>query len=693
MSQTSSLPPVRLSLADAEAWEARARRQPELAQELEGQSGEGALWALAVLDEQAGQPMRGAGRLAALAGLAGDLGSFCQLARVRMALAAGDADTARVALRLAIRTAESGKMMRAANRLLKQLRRQGGAGGGLRSMRIALEGAVTLDLLAEQLAVQCWAEGIDAEMHVGPFGQMEQQILDPRSALGAFAPETVILLPPVGSLGLDDQNGEEVVEEQAARFRRLWRQSQERWGAFTLQCNFEVPLADPLGRLSAAVPGGRAWTLRRLNQALWEAASAEPGVAVFDLDQTAAAYGKRRWSDPVLWYAAKQYPAAAALPALSRELAATLRAVAGRSSKCLVLDLDNTLWGGVVGEDGVADLKIGGPSPAGEAYADFQRYVRGLSRRGILLAVCSKNDDADARRPFREHPEMILREEEIAVFLANWKPKDENLREIARTINIGLDSLVFVDDNPAERARVRQYLPEVEVIELPPDPAYYVAAVEGAGLWEPLSITAEDRMRTGSIRSNAERQALEVSSGSVDEYLAGLGMEVELAPFDEVNLPRIVQLINKTNQFNLTTRRATEAEVRQVMDGGCYTQAMRVRDRFGDSGLTGVLIARPVPDGDWRIETWLMSCRVLGRRLDEVMMAALDRAARRRGARRLIGEYRPTAKNGLVADLYERLSFTRGEPAGDGWWYQRELASSPAFVFPPVGQCEDRTAE
>ncbi len=284
--------------------------------------------------------------------------------------------------------------------------------------------------------------------------------------------------------------------------------------------------------------------------------------------------------------------------------------------------------------------------------------------------------------PFRQHPETVLREQDFAVFVANWKSKDENLREIAAALNIGLDAMVFVDDNPAERSRIRQILPEVEVVEMPADPALYISTVSRQGLFETLAITKEDQQRSTSIRQNLERKALESSAASVDDYLTQLDIKAQLAPFDEANLPRIVQLINKTNQFNLTTRRRTEAEVRALLAAGVYTQAMRTSDRFGDSGLTGVLIAIPEGDG-LLVDTWLMSCRVLGRRLDEVMFAALVRYAAGNRYTHIIGEYIPTAKNSQVVDLYARLGCDAIAPDGERHFFRWEtgrMFSAPAMI-------------
>ena len=521
----------------------------------------------------------------------------------------------------------SHRTLGAVDRLAKQLRK-----GNLafrRRTKIALLGSATLEFWLPALRAQCFAWGIDAEFHVGPFGQYQQ--------------------------------------ERVNGLRSLWKQVRERMGAFVVQLNAEIPAQDPYGRLSAALPGGLGRMLRGFNLALWDAERAEPGVAVVDVEQIAAKFGKlaiqkQGWQDAVLWNTAKQYPSSQATPVLTHHLTGVFRAVLGLAAKCVAVDLDGTLWGGVIGEDGLGGIQIGG-GPVGEAHAAFQTYLKALAARGIMLAACSKNNREDALAPFREHRGMVLKEEDFAVFVANWESKDQNLKEIARIINIGLDAIVFVDDNPMERARVRQNVPEVEVVELPHDPSGFVAALDEPLYFEALALTGEDRVRGQSIRTNQERAQLETQSGSVDDYLASLAMTVELAPFQPADTARIVQLINKTNQFNLTTRRLNERDVSQLLAGeGNYTQSLRVSDRFGDNGLTGVLIA--VREGDsLRVHTWLMSCRVMGRRLEEAVLAALSKFARTSGAAKIIGEYLPTAKNEVVAKLYSTLGFTAtGEP-------------------------------
>src|SRR5579862_2582736 len=622
----------------------------DLAERLEAVRTDCGGWLRAAMLEAAGRFEEAAAALRVLREKAtGEERALVMLASARNLLAAGHPEQVWHPLGEAAKSSAAPRTLRNITRLLTQARKKAEP-PFRRRCRVGLLSSATIDFLAPIVRAQCFGAGIDAEIYVGPFNQIEQEIRNPDSGLARFRPDVIVIGTEWRSLGLSDEEEDPggKVREHVARTVSLWREGRERFGSAVIQFNYEAPPFEALGQLSAALPGGHGRLLRAINLALWEAAERNPGVVILDVEQVAARFGKERWSDPVLWHTAKQYPSAEALPALGQQLTNLVRAIAGLTFKCLALDLDGVLWGGVIGEDGLAGIQLGGGA-AGEAFVEFQRYLRSLTRTGVLLAVCSKNNPDDAVLPFREHPETALTEQDFAVFVANWKAKDENLREIAAALNVGLDAIVFVDDNPAERSRVRQNLPEVEVVEMPTDPALYVSTLSARGLFETLAITTEDRERTASIRKNLERSALASSAGSVDDYLAQLEIKAQLFPFDEVNLPRIVQLINKTNQFNLTTRRRTEAEVRALISAGAYTQAMRVGDRFGDSGLTGVLIA--VPEGHTlRVDTWLMSCRVLGRRLDEVMFAALVRYAAENGYQEIVGEYIATAKNGQVAE-------------------------------------------
>jgi FkbH-like protein len=402
-----------------------------------------------------------------------------------------------------------------------------------------------------------------------------------------------------------------------------------------------------------------------LNAAIRLAADQE-GVDLLALDDAVARHGLAAWHDPALWHRAKQEISPAATPMYGDLVARLVAAGKGKSAKCLVLDLDNTCWGGVIGDDGLNGIVLGQGNALGEAFVGFQSYAKALSQRGIILAVCSKNDEANALEPFDKHPDMVLRTPDIACFVANWQDKAANLRAIASRLNIGIDSLVFADDNPFERELVRAELPEVAVPELPEDPALYADCIARAGYFEAVAITEEDRVRNAMYRANAEREALLDTATDMAGYLQALEMQLHVRPFDPVGLPRITQLINKSNQFNLMTRRYTEAEVARVMDDpAAIGLQLRLVDRLGDNGIIAVVIGERA-GADLVIDTWLMSCRVLGRGVEEATLQTLAEAARAHGARALIGQYRPTPKNGMVREHYAKLGFAKLDDLADG---------------------------
>jgi FkbH-like protein len=420
----------------------------------------------------------------------------------------------------------------------------------------------------------------------------------------------------------------------------------------------------------------------RVNQQMRTAADDE-GVDILALDARIAEDGLAAWHNPVLWHRAKQEISPAAAPFYGELVARLIAARRGLSSKCLVLDLDNTLWGGVIGDDGLSGIALGQGSALGEAYVAFQRYAKDLSRRGIILAVCSKNDEDNAWTPFDQHPEMVLKRADIACLVANWEDKVTNLRSIAQALNIGLDALVFADDNPFERNIVRRELPMVAVPELPADPALYGRCIADAGYFEAPAITWEDRARAAQYQGNAQREASRSASTDLAGYLASLQMRLEWHPFDPIGQQRITQLINKTNQFNLTTRRYTDADVAAAMHAkDALTLQLRLTDRFGDNGVIGIVIARPREsgNGEWFIDTWLMSCRVLGRQVEQATMNLLVECASEAGAQTLIGEYRVTAKNGMVQQHYEKLGFTQIPAHEDGvTTWRRAIADFAPF--------------
>jgi FkbH-like protein len=372
-------------------------------------------------------------------------------------------------------------------------------------------------------------------------------------------------------------------------------------------------------------------------------------------------------------------------PIFGELLARVIGAQRGLSKKCLVLDLDNTLWGGVVGDDGPEGIVLGEGSAAGEAYLAVQRYAKQLRDRGVVLAVCSKNDPSIAETTFREHPEMLLRPSDIAVFMANWDDKASNLPKIAERLNLGIDSLVFMDDNPAERARVREGLPMVAVPELPDDAAQYVRCLADAGYFESIAFTADDAQRAQQYTENASREALRASAQNLEAFLDGLRMKVVFGPFQSVDLQRVTQLINKTNQFNLTTKRYTQHEISEfasAQDG--LTLQFRLLDRFGDNGLVSAMILRPVAEEPdvLEVDTWVMSCRVFARQLELEAMNIVVEESRRRGIRALRARYVPTARNSVVKDLYATLGFLQIEDSDRSTYWRLKLGEyAPHSTF------------
>ena len=367
--------------------------------------------------------------------------------------------------------------------------------------------------------------------------------------------------------------------------------------------------------------------------------------------------GRDRWESPAQWCTAKQHPAPEALPALVDAQMAHVRAVVGLTRKVLVCDLDNTLWGGVIGEDGLTGIRLGPGSPEGEAYSALQEYLLELKGRGLLLAVCSKNNPEDARLPFEQHPHMRLRLDDIAAFVASWDDKVEQIRRVAHALSLGTDSFVFLDDNPFERTWVRSQLPEVAAPELT-TPFTYVRELDRHRYFQTLTLSNEDQARTEMYRVEGARAVLRTQAASLDEFLEQLRMRATAVAITPANLARVTQLVNKTNQFNLTTMRYTEADIERIAgDPRGWARAFHLADRFGDHGLIGVLLCRAAEPDGWEIDTWLMSCRVLGRRMEHLMFDRLVEAARAHGIARVVGVYRPTAKNGQVADLLPRLGF------------------------------------
>ena len=452
---------------------------------------------------------------------------------------------------------------------------------------------------------------------------------------------------------------DETIAKLIGELRSLWQRAREIFNAAIIQQTFINVTEQVFGSYDRLVPGAPARVVARLNDRLCEAA-AQDGALLLDIARASERDGIDAWFDAGRWLQGKLEVAPQAAPLYGDFVARILAAQRGLSKKCLVLDLDNTLWGGVIGDDGLDGIVLGEGSAVGEAHLALQRYAKQLNERGVILAVCSKNNPEVAEAAFREHPEMLLRRSDIAVFLANWHDKTENLKTVATRLNIGLDSLVFVDDHPVERARVRQSLPMIAVPELPEDAAQFVRCIADAGYFEAVAFTSEDRHRAGQYAANAEREVLLGSAQSMDEFLRGLKMSVAFGPFTVVDHARVVQLINKTNQFNTTTRRYTSEEITYFANlPNALTLQFRLSDQFGDNGLVSAMILRSTPDHEdvLEIDSWVMSCRVFGRQLEFEAMNIAVEAARQRGARAFVADYIASSKNEVIRALYPSLGF------------------------------------
>jgi len=533
---------------------------------------------------------------------------------------------------------------------------------------LALLGTSTTEYLTPLLRLAARRRGIDLTVWEAPFNTYRQVVLDPQSPLYRRGFDLVLFAPDDTALSLPlfSDEPDAAVEAETAKWVDLWETIAERTRARIVQCNIALPPRSAFGHLGARLPGSRQTMAQRVNLRLGELAG--DGVSLVDCDMLSALVGKDRWFDDRYRLVAKQSVSLPALPVLARHAAAVIAAELGLARKCVVVDLDNTLWGGEVGEVGIEGVVLGN-GPEGEAYSAFQEHLLDLTKKGIVLAVCSKNDEDLARSMFEHHPDMRVRLDDVAAFAVSWEPKTDGLRSIAATLDLGLDAMVFVDDNPAERELVRSQLPDVEVVTLPDDPASFASTVADSLLFETRSYTSEDARRVDSYRGRAQSIDLERNATSLDDFYRDLAMHAVLAPFDELHLPRVAQLVGKTNQFNVTTRRHSLAALRDFMESpSIITMYARLEDRFTDHGLVGVLIA--VPGGSvLEIDTWLMSCRVIGRTLEHAMLDELVRQAMRAGCTTVRGTYVPTERNSLVADLYERLAFRSvGTSAGTTSW-------------------------
>lgn len=536
-----------------------------------------------------------------------------------------------------------------------------------RPVDVGVLATFTTDLLNELLPLAGQRHGLDLTVRPTPFGQVEQALWDEASPVCVAPPRYVVLAGSVADLlpedftGADPGAAERLVAEAVDRWTALWTRAAA-LRTQVIQLGFAPPAVDPLGAVSWRTAGSSSAVVHEVNTQL--AARAGAGVRFVDVARLAAHVGLSRWWDARCWYRIQQPFAMDALPWLAAAIAEAIAVDAGATRRCVVVDLDNTLWGGVVGQDGLDGIVLR-DGPDGEAYRDFQRYLRGLASHGIVLAVCSKNDPELAEQAIAQAPGMVLRRSDFAALQCGWEPKSRQLLSLARRLRLGLDAMVFVDDNPAECAEVAAALPEVAVVHLSGGPSTFPAAVASVPGLAP-GRGAADTERARSYAALAKAEELRGQFRDIAEHLRSLDMRATTTTVDRSTLPRVAELVGKTNQFNLTTRRRSEAELAAMLDdGSTFAACLRLRDRFADHGLVGVVLA--TIDGDMaELDTLLLSCRVIGRTAERNLVAEAGRWARARGARRLVGRYIPTERNSLVRDLYGELGFRLCHESADG---------------------------
>ena len=542
--------------------------------------------------------------------------------------------------------------------------------------------AVLGDCATQHLATALRGYGVSVGIRLNVFDadydQIDAQVMAPDSELYRFAPQGVLLQMCTEKLqeafyDCPPEARASFAEDTYARIRQIWSRIGSRIPATVLQCNF--PLIDDgvFGQFGNKTEQSFLFQQRKLNYLLMQGCQEAKNTFLIDLDALQTALGRSTFADPKLYYVAKMPISLAALPAAAKLVVDVVRSLQGTVKKCLVLDLDNTLWGGVIGDDGLSGIQIG-ELGTGHAFSDFQKWLKDLKNRGILLTVCSKNNEDTAKEPFEKHPEMVLRLEDFSMFVANWEDKARNIRTIQQSLNIGMDSMVFLDDNPFERELVRTMIPEITVPELPEDPALYLQYLRGLDLFETASYSREDAGRTEQYREKAQRAAFEAAFQSYDDYLEALQMRASAAAFDPFHYPRIAQLTQRSNQFNLRTVRYTEAEIEALaQDDSRIGLYFTLKDKFGDHGLISVVVLEKQPEDTLFISEWLMSCRVLKRGMEEFIVDKILSVAAQQGFRRVVGEYIPTPKNAMVKDLYEQLGFARLENGR----FQAEVSGFP----------------
>lgn len=544
----------------------------------------------------------------------------------------------------------------------------------LAPVRVALLASFTIDSIVPFLVVEAARLGFAAEVYVAPFNSVKQELLRADSGCVRHKPDVVFVANLLGDVcpalthdvlpGQIDPQIEALVADIIAPLQEFRKRSP---AAIVLH-NFTRARHAALGIYEPMATNSQTEAINRVNARLTKVASGIPGGYILDLDRVCSNVGYDNSYDDKMWYLGRSPFSVQALRALAREQAAFIRALRGRQRKCLVLDLDNVLWGGIIGESGLANIKLGQTYP-GSVFRDFQQTVLELRDRGVLLAINSKNNPAEVEEVFRSHPDMVLKSEHFACTKINWQDKPQNMREIAGELSIGLESLVFFDDNLAEQALMRQALPQVVTLQVPQEPIRYIEVLRDSRAFDRLSLTEEDLRRGEMYQEQSARRQLQQSATSLQDFLTGLQMTVSIERVDDFAFPRVVDLLQKTNQFNLTTRRHSAGQLKTMIDDASHgVFCLRMADRFGDNGIVGAAVVQR-RDETAHIESFLLSCRVIGRTVETAFLSFLVDWAKDWGLTAMEGEFILTAKNAPAADFYARHGFTQvgGTDLGSHW--------------------------
>ncbi len=543
---------------------------------------------------------------------------------------------------------------------------------GAKKLKIAVMADFSSQQLTLVLKALCHKSGLAAEILEAEFDSIDHMILAQDSALEAFLPDHIVLLESTQALrnryGSFKGSAQEFASEKIQELERRWNKIRQKYPKATiLQTNYVLPYERPFGNYGNRVSGSFLSSVQHINEAVSKGSVSGANIFRLDIESLASYVGKKTWFDERLWSLYKYPCALEFLPFIAQSIVDVAVALQGGGIKCVILDLDNTLWGGIVGDDGVDGIQLS-HGEEGEAFLLFQSFLLDLKKRGVLLAACSKNDPENAKLPFTQRPEMILKLDDFAVFVANWEDKPGNIRLIQETLNIGFDSLLFLDDSAFERNFVRQALPDVVVPEMPEDPAQFVKFLTELNLFEVASHSEADSSRTQMYQEEFQRKQLKTSFEDHDDYLRSLDMKIRLERCTLHHLPRMAQLLQRSNQFNLLTRRFTEAQCESFMNDerGVLPLCVTLQDKFGDYGMISSVVVS-WGQREAAIEEWVMSCRVLFRGVEQCIMNHVVEQAKSRGFKRLLGRYIPTDKNKMVKDFYLGFGFEpNGAAANDG---------------------------